>query len=409
MENGRRTLAGRYRLEEVIGRGGMSTVYRATDAVLGRIVAVKILLAALAEADPTYLARFEREARAAAALTHPGVVTVYDTGADDESRFIVMEYVAGRSLAAILRDEPPLDPYRAADITRRVADALTAAHAAGILHRDVKPANVMLDEHGAVKVLDFGIARALEGTSLTHTASLIGTAAYMAPERALGASGDERSDVYSLGCLLYAMLTGDPPFTGEVAAAILHQQVNAEPRPPRERGRDVPAGLEPLVLEMLAKSPDARPQSAAEVRDRLGAIGGSPIPPAGQTRAVTATMDPTAATRVLARPPRKTGARRVRALAAVALLAVVLVAIALATGESPKRPAPPSTTRSPATPTLSTPTPTTTASPPAVVTPPAESKPKPAPPKEHHEHKPSGHGSEPPGQAKKHGKGDGGD
>src|ERR1700693_4512286 len=180
-----RRLAGRYELGEIIGRGGMGTVYRATDLVLERTVAVKLLPAALAEEDDRHIARFEREARAAASLANPSVVAVYDTGEDEATRFIVMECVKGRSLGAVLRDDAPLRPVRAAYIASRVADALAAAHAAGIVHRDVKPGNVMLGADGAVKVLDFGIARSRDASALTQSASVLGTAGYLAPEQAL--------------------------------------------------------------------------------------------------------------------------------------------------------------------------------------------------------------------------------
>src|SRR6478736_1076747 len=186
MSGERRTLAERYALGEVAGRGGMGIVYRASDLVLHRTVAVKVLSAALVEDDSTHVARFEREARAAAALAHPSVVAIYDTGADEATRFIVMEWVSGRSLATILRDRGPLEPASAIQIAAAVADALAAAHAAGIVHRDVKPANVMVAEDGAVKVLDFGIARALDATGLTHTSAVLGSAPYMAPEQARG-------------------------------------------------------------------------------------------------------------------------------------------------------------------------------------------------------------------------------
>ena len=290
-----RILAGRYRLEDVIGRGGMSTVYRATDDVLGRTVAVKVLLPVLAEQDPTYVTRFEREARAAAALASAAVVTVYDTGVDEDGGpYIVMEYVRGQSLAEILSDGRPLEVAEAKRIAERVADALRAAHAAGVLHRDIKPANVMVADDGTVKVLDFGIARTLDGVTLTQTASVLGTAAYMAPERALGQPGDARADIYSLGCLLYAMLTGRPPFAGEAAAALLHQQVNREPAPPSGLRSGIPSALDALVVAMLAKAPEARPQTATEVRDRLSALSeASPKPPAA---GVAAAVTPTAST-----------------------------------------------------------------------------------------------------------------
>jgi serine/threonine-protein kinase len=295
MDRAPRTLAGRYELAEVIGRGGMGTVYRATDLILRRSVAVKILPAALAEGDPTHVARFEREARAAAALTHSGVVGVYDAGDDEATRFIVMECVAGRSLAAIMRDEAPLEPQRAARIAERVADALAAAHAAGIVHRDIKPSNVMITDDGSVKVLDFGIARAMDGTALTHSASVLGTASYIAPEQALGERADERSDVYSLGCVLYAMLAGRPPFAGDAAAAVLHQQVNVDPRPPSEANPRVSPALDAVVMGMLAKSPEARPQSAALTRDALARmVIDAPAATAVAPTVPSAPVDPTA-------------------------------------------------------------------------------------------------------------------
>jgi serine/threonine protein kinase len=326
-----RTLAGRYQLNEVVGRGGMSTVYRATDLMLGRTVAVKVLLAALADDDPTYVARFEREARAAAALTHRAVVTVFDAGVDDGERFITMEYVDGRTLAEILRDDGPLESTEAIRVAREVAGALSAAHAAGILHRDIKPANVMVTREGAVKVLDFGVARPLNGTTLTQAASIVGTAAYMAPERALGQGGDARSDIYSLGCLLFATLTGQPPFTGEHSAAILHQHINTDPRLPSERAGGIPPALDALALAMLAKEPEARPQTAAEVRDKLVALEPAGIAsalPLSAATGATAALEHTGPTRVMP-PPRPAGPARRAALAAVLTAAIALAAIAL--------------------------------------------------------------------------------
>jgi hypothetical protein len=415
MDSVRKTLAGRYELGAVIGRGGMGAVYRATDLVLRRTVAVKVLPAALAEADPTHVARFEREARAAASLTHPGVVAVYDTGADEATRFIVMECVSGRDLAAILRDRAPLDPARAVSITEQVADALAAAHAAGIVHRDVKPANVMITEDGSVRVLDFGIARALDGATLTHGAAVLGSAAYMAPEQALGERADERSDIYSLGCVLYAMLTGRPPFTGE-AAAILHQHVNAEPRPPSEINPLLSPALEELVMAMLAKSPAARPQSVAKVRGRLAAMAAEP--PTTPATAPTAPLEQTAVTRALAGGARVQRSR----LAATAVLGgcVLLVAIVvvLASGGDSRRPpqAARHSTAAHGTPArASSPTSAPRPSVPATTTPTAAGAPGPpharsipaTPPEQHGQppgpaEKPPGHGGLPPGQAKKH-------
>ena len=327
MSGERRTLAERYALGEVAGRGGMGIVYRASDLVLRRTVAVKVLSAALVEDDSTHVARFEREARAAAALAHPAVVAVYDTGADEATRFIVMEWVSGRSLATILRDSGPFEPASAIEIAAAVADALAAAHAAGIVHRDVKPANVMVTEDGAVKVLDFGIARALDATGLTHASSVLGSAPYMAPEQARGEPADERSDIYSLGCLLYALLAGRPPFTGELAA-VVHQHVNLDPRPLREENGRVSPTLEALVMAMLAKSPQERPQSAALVRDRLQATLASS--PTTDTASITATarLPKSARSRVLgAAPPR---IKRRRLLAGAALAGVLLIAAIIA-------------------------------------------------------------------------------
>jgi serine/threonine protein kinase len=334
MDGAGRTLAGRYELAEVIGRGGMGRVYRATDRVLGRSVAVKILPGVLADQDPTSVARFEREARTAAALSHPAVVAVYDTGADAAARFIVMELIAGRSLEAILRDQGALDPDRAARIATRVADALAAAHAAGIVHRDVKPGNVMVAADGSVKVLDFGIARAMDSTTLTQTSSVVGTAAYMSPEQALGKPADERSDIYALGCVLYALLTGHPPFAGEGAAAILNQHANVAPRSLRAENNRVSPALDALVMQMLAKSPDERPQSAEQVRDRLASSArGRSAPP--EITAPTARVDATTDTRVLPPAVRRDRRRLILAGGMAAVLLLIAVAALASGGGSP--------------------------------------------------------------------------
>ncbi len=292
-----RTLAGRYRLDEVIGRGGMSTVYRGTDTSLDRVVAVKVALDPLVEESPIYLARFTQEAKSAASIGHPGVVTVYDAGADGPTRFIVMEFVPGKSLADILKEERPLEPARAADIAAQVADALAAAHAAGIIHRDIKPGNIMVEPNGSVKVLDFGIARAVDGGSLTQTATVLGTSAYMSPEQALGQPVDARSDIYSLGCVLYEMLTGEPPFVADVAAAVMHQHVRVAAKPAIERNPAIPPDLNALVMQLLAKQPKDRPQTAAEVRDRLRQAIANPAGGDALTiRPLAAAALPTAAT-----------------------------------------------------------------------------------------------------------------
>jgi serine/threonine-protein kinase len=391
-------LAGRYRLGEVIGRGGMSTVYRAEDLRLERTVAVKVMSAALAEQDPVSIARFEREARAAASLTHPGIATVYDTGTEGDTRYIVMELAPGRSLQTIIQEEAPLPPARAAEIAAKVADVLSVAHSAGIVHRDIKPGNVMVAPNGSVKVLDFGIARASGGATLTQVHSVVGTVAFMSPEQAMGQPTDARSDIYSLGCVLYAMLAAKPPFMAEVTAAVLHQHTSVPPRPLREVAPNVPAALDALVMEMLAKDPAQRPQTAAEVRDRLRAsidptaatVAIVPPPALEPTQIAPARPDPAAAAAMAPAaaaaepPPTRPGGRtgpppdagrgspgRGLAIAAlVLLLAVIAVvaAIALASGSSSSNNSssstgPPSTApTSTQAPTSSTTTPSSTTS-----------------------------------------------
>jgi serine/threonine-protein kinase len=411
MDPGGRQLAGRYRLEEVIGRGGMSTVYRATDAVLGRTVAVKVLLAGLAEEDPAYIARFQREARAAAALHNRAVVAVYDVGVDDDARFIVMEHVKGRSLAALLSGGKPLPLQESLRVGQQVASALGAAHAVGIVHRDIKPANVMVADDGSVKVLDFGVARMLDGTTITQAASVLGTAAYMAPERAMGEPGDARADVYSLGCLLYAMLTGAPPFRAEHAAALLHQHVNASPRPAGDLRAGVPPELDALVADMLAKAPEDRPQNAARVGERLRAMSEPADPTAPTARLAPAAplvaSPATAPTRVLAGPPPP-GRRRRRGLAAaLGAAAVALIVVLLSSSGGSPRTTPAATTRSTthsagtAT-TQSAPAATTQSAPAATTAPTTPSPAKPQPPAAL-PGGPPGHGKRPPpGHPDKH-------
>jgi eukaryotic-like serine/threonine-protein kinase len=267
-----------------------------------------------------------------------------------------MEYVAGASLEAILREQGPLDPERAVSIAEQVAGALAAAHAAGIVHRDVKPANVMVRAEGSVKVLDFGLARALDASALTQSASMLGTAAYMSPEQALGKPADERSDIYSLGCLLYALLAGEPPFPGEAAAAILNQHAHVAPRPVRAANSRVSPALGGLVTEMLAKAPGERPQSAEDVHERLrsastgavtaptAVVAHAPAPNARQ-RGPGPTR-PTARLRELALAHASPTARRRLALAGVlTALGLVIALVALAAGGGPRHATPPSRSR----------------------------------------------------------------
>lgn len=267
-------LAGRYNVGDLIGFGGMSEVHLATDTLLGREVAVKILRADLAR-DPTFYMRFRREAQNAASLNHPSIVAVYDTGETETDTatlpFIVMEYVDGDTLRDVLRSEGPMNPRRALSVMADVCAALDYSHKAGIIHRDVKPANVMITTAGAVKVMDFGIARAINDSSatMTQTAAVIGTAQYLSPEQARGEAVDARSDVYAVGCVLYEILTGKPPFVGDSPVSVAYQHVRENPRPPSEHRPELSSGIDAVILKALAKNPENRYQSAAEMRADL--------------------------------------------------------------------------------------------------------------------------------------------
>jgi eukaryotic-like serine/threonine-protein kinase len=265
-------LAGRYRLEASIGSGGMAEVFRAFDTTLDRPVAVKILAPQYAT-DPGFVDRFRREAQAAARLNHPNVVGVYDSGSDDGTHYIVMEYIEGRTLADFLAKGGRLEPTKAVEITMHIADALEAAHAQGVIHRDIKTGNVMVTRSGVVKVMDFGIARIAEGAdNVTQTAAVLGTASYLSPEQAQGRPVDARSDLYSLGVVLYEMLTGEPPFTGDTAMAVAYRHVHETPPPPSSKNMDVPAALDAVVMRALAKNPANRYATAREFHDDLERI-----------------------------------------------------------------------------------------------------------------------------------------
>ena len=278
-----RLLGGRYELDGIVGRGGMAEVYRARDIRLDRIVAVKTLREDLAR-DQTFQARFRREAQSAASLNHPSIVAVYDTGEDDTGGghipYIVMEYVDGRTLRDLLREDRRLLPERALEITDGVLRALDYSHRNGIVHRDIKPGNVMLTRDGKVKVMDFGIARAVSDAqaTMTQTAQVIGTAQYLSPEQARGERVDARSDLYSTGCLLYELLTGRPPFLGDSPVAIAYQHVRENPVPPSRVDPEVPQWADAIVLRAMAKDPRDRYQSAAEMRqDIQRALQGVPV------------------------------------------------------------------------------------------------------------------------------------
>jgi eukaryotic-like serine/threonine-protein kinase len=268
-----RLLGDRYELDGVVGRGGMAEVYRARDLRLDRTVAIKTLRTDLAR-DQTFQARFRREAQSAASLNNPSIVAVYDTGEDlDLSTgapvpFIVMEYVDGRTVRDLLIEGHRLLPERTLEITSGVLRALEYSHQAGIVHRDIKPGNVMVTRNGDIKVMDFGIARAMSDAqaTMTQTAQVIGTAQYLSPEQARGERVDARSDLYSTGCLMYELLTGRPPFTGDSPVAIAYQHVRENPIPPSRLDPSLPPWADSIVLKAMAKSPNDRYQSAAEMQ-----------------------------------------------------------------------------------------------------------------------------------------------
>src|SRR3954449_7124900 len=276
----------RYELGELLGRGGMAEVRKGTDIRLGRTVAVKRLRTDLAS-DATFQARFRREAQSAASLNHPAIVSVYDTGEElstDGSNvsqpYIVMEYVAGRTLRDIIREGRKILPERALEITSGVLAALDYSHRAGIIHRDIKPGNVMLTPSGDVKVMDFGIARAVSDASntMTQTAAVVGTAQYLSPEQARGETVDSRSDVYSTGCQLYELLTGRPPFVGDSPVSVAYQHVREQAPPPSSLDEDLTPEIDAIVMKSLAKNVADRYPSAAAMRadiDRY--LAGKPV------------------------------------------------------------------------------------------------------------------------------------
>ena len=341
-------LAGRYEVDSLLGRGGMSSVYSAFDRTLGRDVAIKVLAAELV-GDEVFVERFDREARAAASLSHRNVVAVFDSGVDGGARFIVMERVSGRTLSAVLR-EGPLPVEQAVEIALSVAQALGAAHAHGIVHRDVKPGNVMVGDGGQVKVLDFGIARALDATSLTRATTVIGTAGYLSPEQAKGGPLDARSDLYGLGCVIHEMLTGRPPFVADSVAALVNQHATRPPDRPSRRRPEVSAALDEVVLTCLAKDPAERYDRAQALCAALTGLapprngsaadagGASRVPSPVHWRRSAARRSAGSATPGTARAGRRTAThgparahkqRKRGWLAAAAAAAAVLVALAL--------------------------------------------------------------------------------
>jgi len=311
-------LGGRYRVHDELGRGGMAKVYRGEDTVLGRTVAIKVLAPQYAD-DPNFVTRFRREAQAAARLSNPNVVSVFDTGDEDDVHFIVMEYVEGRTLADYVAGGGRIMPERAIDIGIDVCRALEAAHEQGVVHRDIKPGNIMVTASGDVKVTDFGIARMATGAeTVAQTAAVLGTASYLSPEQAQGQPVDGRTDIYSLGCVLYEMVTGRPPFIGDSTVAVASKHVLEQPVPPSRLNRDVSPDLDAVILRALAKNPENRYQTAEDLRRDLERVrSGAPVeatpllpttavaapPVAGATRVIPHEVAPEQRTSVLEPEP----------------------------------------------------------------------------------------------------------
>jgi serine/threonine-protein kinase len=335
MTTGERTLGGRYELGELLGSGGMAEVYLGRDTRLDRDVAIKVLRDEL-NSDPSFISRFRREAQSAASLNHHNIVAVYDTGEEGGKPYIVMEYVQGRTLRDVIRAEGPMLPRRALEVVADVCSALAFSHAAGIIHRDIKPANVMLTRSGTVKVMDFGIARAMTSSvTMTQTAGVMGTAQYLSPEQARGEHVDARSDLYSTGCLLYELVAGRAPFVGDSPVSVAYQHVREQPVAPSQLNRDISPAVDAVVLKAMAKNPGNRYQSADEMRDDLvraaagRAVQATPLLPEQPTQVIRSAE----ATQVLrTNPPRPTPAKRAGRGLGYLLLALALVGVFVAAG-----------------------------------------------------------------------------
>jgi serine/threonine-protein kinase len=333
-----RLLGGRYEIGELLGYGGMAEVHRGRDLRLGRDVAIKMLRTDLAR-DHTFQMRFRREAQNAATLNHPGIAAVYDTGEEQAATgealpYIVMEFVNGRTLKDVLAAEGRLQPRRALEIAADICAALEFSHRHGIIHRDVKPGNVMVTGSGQVKVMDFGIARDLASgaTTMTQTSAVIGTAQYLSPEQARGEAVDARSDVYATGCVLFELLCGHPPFVGDSPVSVAYQHVREDPRPPSELNPEVGRDIDAVVLKALAKNPANRYQSAAEMRaDLLRAAAGRPVLATPvMSEAETALLGPAGEPARVGDPDRRRASTWVLvALGVLGVLAVIALIVGL--------------------------------------------------------------------------------
>lgn len=279
-----RLIDSRYQIEAFVARGGMATVYKATDTRLNRTVAIKVMHPSLAE-DPDFVRRFEREARSAATFSHPSVVAVHDQGMDGDLVYLAMEYVDGTTLRGLLRDQGPLSAPIALSIVEPVLDALSAAHRAGFIHRDVKPENVLISTTGQVKIADFGLARAIEDSTASQVTQgvLIGTVAYLAPEQVKTGHADQRSDVYSTGIILYECVVGQTPFVGATPLSVAYQHVNDDVTPPSQANPSVPAVIDELVLVATAKDPEERYADAADFSHHVHAIRSTLDPQGSET------------------------------------------------------------------------------------------------------------------------------
>lgn len=331
-----KTLNNRYRLLSLLGEGGMASVYEAEDLLLGRKVAVKLLREQFA-ADPDFLARFQREARAAAGLSHPNIVAIYDVGSEGPTQYIVMELVRGRSIKEIVRQDGPLSAARAIDLGRQICEALQYAHDHGIVHRDVKSHNVLVSHDGRARIADFGIAVALGDSALTQSGLIVGTAHYLSPEQARGHAATPASDLYSVGVVLYEMVTGRPPFDGETPVTVALKQLQEPPVPPRRLNPRIPDSLQAVILKAMAKEPAARFRSGSEMAAALRGFAQAsmeatisqpvPMPPGSARRSPGADL-----ARELPRLSKKGSSRGLGPMVVIlslSLLVVVFISIAI--------------------------------------------------------------------------------